>query len=172
MSDITNEEAEAPGLAGKAPQTQLATAKPPRAAPGACRAVLAEPLPAPCSLETQSAAASARGSAQSARWVHRSPCGLACLCSPKHTKTSCSRPRSPPAWVSRAKLLRQLAVPRRRAALESIGLSAARGSPIAEGIGVAVRMGRYPMYTTVYFRYFRYLLINELKKGGKAHCID
>ena len=64
-----------------------------------------------------------------------------------------TRPRSPSAWVSGATLLWQLAVPRRRAALTLIDSSAARGSPIAEDVGVAVRMGWYPMYTKVYFRY-------------------
>ena len=73
-----------------------------------------------------------------------------------------TRPRSPSAWVSGATLLWQLAVPRRRAALTLIDSSAARGSPIAEDVGVAVRMGWYPMYTKVYFRY-------SSKTLGKIH---
>ena len=40
-----------------------------------------------------------------------------------------SRPRSPSAWVSRAKLQRQLAVPRRRTALKMIESLAARALP-------------------------------------------
>ena len=40
-----------------------------------------------------------------------------------------SRPRSPSAWVSRAKLLRQLAVPRSQTALKMIESMAARALP-------------------------------------------